>query len=58
MKTKSPFAITKGLFDEIIKEPFEWDNGDLIVPDRPGIGTNLDEDKLENFRCKLSDLRK
>ena len=45
-------------FDEIIKEPFEWDNGDLIVPDRPGIGTNLDEDKLENFRCKLSDLRK
>jgi len=45
-------------FDEIIEEPFEWENGDLIVSDRPGIGTNLDENKLENFRCKLSDLRK
>jgi len=45
-------------FNEIIKEPFEWENGDLIISDRPGIGTNLDEDKLESFRCKLSDLRK
>ena len=46
---------SRGFFDEIVKEPFEWDNGDLIVPDRPGIGIELDEDKLENYRGKLSD---
>ena len=46
-----------GFFDEIIKEPFVWDNGDLIISDKPGIGIELDEDKLENHRSKLSDLR-
>ena len=46
-----------GFFDEIIKEPFVWENGDLIISDKPGIGIELDEDKLENHRSKLSDLR-
>ena len=44
-------------FDEIIKEPFVWEDGDLIISDKPGIGIELDEDKLENHRSKLSDLR-
>ena len=46
-----------GFFDEIIKEPFVWEDGDLIISDKPGIGIELDEDKLENHRSKLSDLR-
>jgi L-alanine-DL-glutamate epimerase-like enolase superfamily enzyme len=34
-------------FDEIIRQPFVWDKGDFIVPDRPGIGIELDEKSLE-----------
>ena len=34
-------------FDEIIKQPFIWDNGDFVVSDRPGIGIELDEKSLE-----------
>jgi L-alanine-DL-glutamate epimerase-like enolase superfamily enzyme len=39
-----------GFFDEIVAEPFIWENGDLIVTDRPGIGIALDECKLEKFK--------
>lgn len=39
-----------GFFDEIVKEPLKWDAGDLIVDDRPGIGVELDEAKLETYR--------
>lgn len=39
-----------GFFDEIVKEPFKWDAGDLILDDRPGIGVELDEAKLEKYR--------
>ena len=45
-----------GFFNEIIKEPFEWEDGDLIVSDRPGIGIELDENKLEKLRSKLTEL--
>ena len=41
---------SRGFFDEIVAEPFEWENGDLILSERPGIGIALDEDKLEKFR--------
>jgi 2-dehydro-3-deoxyphosphogalactonate aldolase len=44
-----------GFFDEIIKEPFVWEDGDFVVTDRPGIGIELDENKLEKYRGKLSD---
>ena len=37
-------------FDEIVAEPFIWENGDLIVTDRPGIGIALDENKLEKYK--------
>ena len=38
-------CIGKGgeFFDEIVKEPFVWEDGDLLIPDRPGIGIELDE---------------
>jgi 2-dehydro-3-deoxyphosphogalactonate aldolase len=46
---------SRGFFDELVVEPFEWDRGDLIPPDRPGIGIELDEEKLEAHRGKLAD---
>jgi galactonate dehydratase len=48
-------CIGKGgeFFNEIVKEPFEWENGDMLVPDRPGIGIELDEAQLEKYRGKL-----
>ncbi|HJL51583.1 MAG TPA: mandelate racemase/muconate lactonizing enzyme family protein [Arenicellales bacterium] len=45
-----------GFFNEIIKEPFTWEDGDLIPSDRPGVGIELDETKLETYRGRLSDL--
>ncbi|TPW07679.1 MAG: mandelate racemase/muconate lactonizing protein [Alphaproteobacteria bacterium] len=35
---------------EIVKEPFKWEGGDLILDDRPGIGVELDEAALEKYR--------
>lgn len=37
-------------FNDIVKEPLVWDKGDLLVPDRPGIGLELDEAELEKCR--------
>ena len=39
-------------FDEILKDPFVWEDGDLLLPDRPGIGFELDEAKLEKYAVK------
>ncbi len=44
---------SRNFFDEIVKEPFEWDAGDLVLSDRPGIGIELDEDALEAHRGRL-----
>lgn len=41
---------SRGFFDEIAKEPFVWEDGDLIFQDRPGIGIELDEAVLELHR--------
>jgi muconate cycloisomerase len=38
--------------DDIITEPFAFDNGDIIVSAKPGLGIELDEDKLEHYRMK------
>jgi muconate cycloisomerase len=35
--------------DDIIKEPFVYKNGHLIVPDGPGLGIEVDEQKLEKY---------
>jgi galactonate dehydratase len=49
---------SRGFFDEIVVEPFEWENGDLIPSDKPGIGIDLDEDKLELHRGSLAAIRR
>jgi muconate cycloisomerase len=36
--------------DDIITEPFAYANGCLTVPDRPGLGVDLDTDKLAKYR--------
>jgi muconate cycloisomerase len=36
--------------DDIISEPFEYRDGDVIVSSRPGLGIELDEDKLKHYR--------
>jgi muconate cycloisomerase len=37
--------------DDIIAEPFAFDNGDIIVSSKPGLGIDLDEDKLKHYRA-------
>ena len=39
-------------FDEIVDEPFVWEDGDLHVPDRPGHGINLIEEKLVEHKAR------
>ena len=39
---------SRDFFDEIVKEPFTWEDGHIIPPDRPGIGIELDEEKLQH----------
>jgi muconate cycloisomerase len=36
--------------DDIIKEPFTYDDGHLLVPDGPGLGIELDDEKVERYR--------
>ncbi|HEY6367481.1 MAG TPA: enolase C-terminal domain-like protein, partial [Candidatus Binatia bacterium] len=36
--------------DDIIKEAFEFSNGDILVSTKPGLGIELDEDKLKHYR--------
>jgi L-alanine-DL-glutamate epimerase-like enolase superfamily enzyme len=49
---------SRHFFDDIIKEPFEWKDGDLIPSERPGIGIELDEKKLEKYKGTLADFRR
>ncbi len=36
--------------DDIITEPFEYADGCLTVPDKPGLGVELDPKKIEKYR--------
>jgi muconate cycloisomerase len=36
--------------DDIIKDPFRYEDGQLFVPDRPGLGVELDMEKVERYR--------
>ncbi len=40
-----------GFFDQIVKQPFRWEAGDLIFEERPGVGVELDEDKLSQYKA-------
>jgi muconate cycloisomerase len=35
--------------DDIIKTPFEYQDGALVVPDGPGLGIDVDEEKLRRY---------
>ena len=39
-------------FDEILKEPFAWADGDLKLPTGPGLGVEIDEEKLAKHKAK------
>jgi galactonate dehydratase len=49
---------SRHFFDEIVKEPFEWKEGNLIPSERPGLGIELDEKKLEKYRGTMADFRR
>jgi L-alanine-DL-glutamate epimerase-like enolase superfamily enzyme len=36
--------------DDIIQEPFGFSDGDVIVSAKPGLGIELDEDKVKHYR--------
>jgi len=36
--------------DDIIVEPFAYSNGDIVISPKPGLGIELDEDKLKHYR--------
>ena len=38
--------------DDIIIEAFAYDDGDMIVSSKPGLGIELDEDKLKHYRIE------
>lgn len=38
--------------DDIITEPFEYRDGALKVPDGPGLGMELDADKIDKYRVE------
>ncbi len=50
-KEKAPGGIA-GIYysDDIITEPFEYRDGDVMVSAKPGLGVELDEDKLKHYR--------
>lgn len=37
--------------DDILTQPFRYDAGWLLVPDRPGLGIEVDEEKLRHYRA-------
>ena len=41
----------KMYLDDIVTEPFVYRDGNLIVPSTPGLGIELDEDKVERYRA-------
>jgi muconate cycloisomerase len=47
---KAPTKIACHFYlDDIIAEPFEYRDGALLVPDRPGLGIVVDEQKLKKY---------
>ncbi|OGQ93129.1 MAG: hypothetical protein A2253_02255 [Deltaproteobacteria bacterium RIFOXYA2_FULL_55_11] len=38
--------------DDVIAEPFEYSDGDIVVSSKPGLGIELDEEKVEHYRVK------
>ena len=38
--------------DDLIREPIEFEDGCLVVPNTPVLGVELDRDALEKYRVK------
>jgi muconate cycloisomerase len=38
--------------DDIVVEPFKYEDGCLIIPDKPGLGVEVDEDKLKHYSVR------
>lgn len=36
--------------DDIIAEPFLWEEGEIVVPNGPGLGVEIDEEKVREYR--------
>ena len=36
--------------DDIVTESFTYEDGHLIVPDKPGLGVEIDDKKIEKYR--------
>jgi L-alanine-DL-glutamate epimerase-like enolase superfamily enzyme len=50
----APYPIAGHYYeDDIVTRPFAVDGGALLPPDGPGLGVEIDEDKLEAFRDDL-----
>ena len=41
-----------GLEDDIITEPFQIEQGHIQVPDKPGLGIEVDLDKVKKYQCQ------
>lgn len=51
LKGQEPTQVAGAFYlDDIITEPFEYRDGALLVPDKPGLGVELDMDKIEQYR--------
>jgi muconate cycloisomerase len=42
----------KMYLDDIVTRPFEYRDGNLVVPSRPGLGIELDEEKVADYRAE------
>ena len=50
---KEPTTMAGKMYlDDIVSEPFAYRDGSLIVPSSPGLGIELDEDKVERYRAE------
>ncbi len=42
-------VVNKFYLDDIIREPFDYDDGYLRIPEGPGLGIEIDEEKLHKY---------
>jgi D-arabinonate dehydratase len=45
-----PLDLDIMVFDAVVQEPLKPEKGFLPVPQRPGLGMDLDEEKLKRYR--------
>lgn len=51
LEGREPTQIAGAFYlDDIVQEGFDYRDGNLIIPDRPGLGVELDPAKIEKYR--------